>query len=1140
MSAIYDWLQRIGLDRYAATFVEQDIDFDVLPDLTESDLIELGMSFGDRKKLQRAIAALPPFPHWGASNPQKSTFEAPQTQVIESAAERRHLTVMFCDLVGSTELSMRYEPDDLRSIVRAYQDTCAGVVARLEGYIARYMGDGVLIYFGFPRAHEDNAERAVRAALEIVEAVALLRPQMDLRLQTRVGIATGTVIVGDLVGLGAAQEFAAVGEAPNLAARLQGHAEANSVVVDSTTHRLAQSAFDFDDLGQQSLKGITLPAKAWRVLRPRELDRRAEAMKSDSLVPFVNRTGEITLMLDRWRMACNHQGQVVLLSGEAGIGKSRLLRAFVERLAGETLTAITFHCTPFHRGSALYPFVERLRRLSGLSAEDAPIVGMAKLRRLFSNSALGVDEALRLFAPLLAVKPPGQASAGGAQTDMDHLLEVLLQETEAMAQRKPLLMIVEDLHWIDPTSLEFLQRLSQRLARLRILLVLTLRPEVETEMRPRFPATGLSLNRLQRLECETIIRNLAQQKQLPQELVDTIAERTDGVALFIEQMTKAVLESDAVVEHSDRYEITAGQPAQSIPTTLRGSLLARLDRHPAAREVAQLGAVMGREFPYRMLAAVSTLPESELRSALDRLVQSELLYQAGVPPRATYRFKHGLVQEMAYTSLLRKKRRRLHGEIAAFLEDRSPHLAVTEPELLAHHYTEADLPHRAITYRLKAGERSTLRSAMVEAAAEIELGLGLLPGLRKQIDRDALELRLRVAQATALRAIKGTSAPETGAAWARAQALCGEGDNTDNEHKALHYRVLYGCFLFHQGNANLLEARSFGESLLALGQQLGDDDALLRGHSAIGRTAFGQGDFAEAHRQLEQALALNDPERPGNGSAADRPESPVIDLCYLSWTSFALGRPETALRQCRRSLQLAEDSEAAYDLVVANGNACYLHQLRQDRAAVADCAQNVINLATEKGYPHWRSLGVMFQGWVAATTGRPAEGIARFEDALAEHRATGEVLEVCYFLGVLAELLGRDGRVEAGLRRIAEALELVERTGERWYEAELHRGRGELLRLTAKADATAVEACFTRALELSRAQEARLWELRAATNLGRLYIDLGRNEEARAILESLCLAFELPELDEEVADRRAATALLQHLRAEAPSPQSGS
>ena len=1143
MSAIYDWLRRIGLDRYAATFVEQDIDFDVLADLTEADLIELGLSFGDRKKLQRAIAAVQLPGESDQANPQTWVLSKPRSQTEESMAERRHLTVMFCDIVGSTELSMRYEPDALSRIVRAYQDTCAGIVARLEGYVARYMGDGMLIYFGFPRAHEDDAERAVHAGLQIVEAVSQLRPTDDLRLQTRIGIATGTVVVGDLVGLGAAQEFTAVGETPNLAARLQGLAKADTVVVDSTSHRLAQNAFHFDDLGPQRLKGITLPAKAWCVLSPRVLDRQAEARKGDRLVPFVNRTGEITLLMDRWRMACDSNGQVVLLSGEAGIGKSRLLRAFIEHLAGELMTVMTFHCTPFHRGSALYPFVERMRRLAGLKGEDPPVVALAKLRQLFSNSVMDAEEALRLFTPLLAVKPTEPVKEDSAQTDMDNLLEVLLKETEDLARRKPLLLIVEDLHWIDPTSLEFLQRLSQRLARLRILLVLTLRPEVETAMRPLFPATGLSLNRLRRPECETIIRHLAQQKTLPQELVDTITERTDGVALFVEQLTKAVLESDTVVDHGDRYEVAAGEPIQSIPTTLRGSLLARLDRHPAAREVAQLGSVIGREFPYRMLAAISTLPEVELRGALDRLVQSELLYQAGLPPRATYRFKHTLVQEMAYTSLLKRKRQRLHAEIAAFLEDRSPHIALTEPELLAHHYTEAALPHRAIAYRLKAGERAILRSAMAEAAAEIELGVLLLPEISEPAERDALELRLRVAQATALRATKGTSAPETGAAWARAQALCGDGaargaehaEEHDEELQAILYRILYGSFLFHQGNANLQEARRLGEALLALGRQLGDSNALLRGHSAIGRTAFGQGDFAEARRQLEQAVALNDPDGPGIDSLSDRPESPATDLCYLSWTSFALGLPETSLQQCYRSLEVAERKGPSYEFVVANGNACYLHQLRQDPAAVAGCARCVIDLATEMGFPHWRSLGTMFQGWVTASRGQLAEGIARFEESLAEHRATGEELEVCYYLGVLAELLGRDDRLEAGLQRVDEAFELVEHTGERWFEAELHRGRGELLRLAGRPDDAAVEACFLRALNQARSQGARVWEWRAAASLARLRIDQGRIDEARTILEPLCRAFDREETSEDGPDRRAVIALFQRLGAEASS-----
>ncbi|WP_299397631.1 AAA family ATPase [Pelagibius sp.] len=1093
MTTLYDWLQSLGLDRHAAAFAEQDIDFDILADLTERDLIELGLSFGERKKLRRAIARLSE-DNSGSGSPSP---DAPQEAVSRSGAEQRHLTVMFCDLVGSTELSIRYDPDDLRTIVRAYQDACAGVVARMEGFVARYMGDGVLVYFGFPRAHEDDAERAIRAGLEIVKTVARLRPQPDLRLQTRVGIGTGSVVVGDLVGVGPAQEIAAVGETPNVAARLQALAEPDSVVVDRVTCDLARDVFELESLGPKSLKGITLPVSAWQVTGPRHLDRQREAQRADELVPFVNRTGEMNLLTDRWQAARGGQGQVVLLAGEPGIGKSRLVRAFIERLSAQKSITLTYHCTAFHQNKPLHPLIERMQRRAGLSDDDPPMVALAKIHEQFKNSTLDAEEAVRLFAPLLSVKLAEEDGVSTEQQlDMERLLDVMLAETEAMAVHRPLMMIVEDLHWIDPTSLEFLQRLAQRISNQRIMLILTLRPEAEARMRPLFPGTGLSLDRLQRPECETIIRHIVQDKDFPQDLVDTIAERTDGVALFIEQLTKAVLESNAVVDLGDRYEVAAETPATSIPTTLRGSLLARLDRYPAAREVAQMGAVIGREFSFKMLATISDLSEHDLQRALDRLVEAQLLYQAGAPPRAIYRFKHALVQEMAYSSLLKKKRRRVHAQIAAFLEDRSPHLTITEPELLAHHYAQAVLPHRAIAFHLKAAERAILRSAMSEAVAEVDLGLALLPSITEAADNRALELRLRVAQATALRATMGTGARETGAAWAQALRLC------ENEaDKTLLFRVLYGSFLFHQGNANLQEARNFGTSLLDLGAELNDDNALLRGHSAIGRTAFGQGDFAEARDNLEKAIALNGPARPGSGSEIGRPESPVLDLCYLSWTSFALGFPETALAQAGRALAIAEADDEAYALVVANGNACYLHQFCRDDASVGRCAERVVALAGEKGYPHWRSLGQMFQGWLKARGGDSAAGIEVFRQALAAHRATGEVLEVCYFLGLLAELLGADGAPEAGLAQIDEALEMVGQTGERWYEAELHRIRGALLLSAAEPEPARAEAEFQRALDLAGAQDARLWALRAAVSLAQLHLDHGDAAAARQVLE---------------------------------------
>jgi class 3 adenylate cyclase len=723
MQEITDWLKTLGLSEYAARFAENRVDFSVLRDLTDQDLKDLGVVLGDRRKMLRAIGQLD-----AASPAAPATSTGP---VSQDAAERRQVTVMFSDLVGSTALSARMDPEDLREVISAYQKCVADTVRRFGGFVAKYLGDGVLVYFGYPQAHEDDAERAVRAGLELIAAVAGLKTRAAL--QTRVGIATGLVIVGDLIGSGAAQEQAIVGETPNLAARLQGIAEPNTVVIAEGTRRLLGNLFELQDLGAKDLKGVAGPVRAWAALRASSAEGRFEALHASGLTALVGRDEELDLLLRRWSRAKTGEGQVVLLSGEAGIGKSRLTAALLERLAAEPHTRLRYFCSPQHTDSAFYPIISQMERAAGLAHDDTPQRKLDKLDAVLAQSFTPRQDAA-LFAEMLSLPNDGRYPVLELIPEQrrQRTLDAFAAQLAGLARQQPVLMIVEDAHWVDPTSLEVFGRTVDRIKALRVLLIVTFRPEFNAPWAGRSHVTSLALNRLGEREAAAIIARLVGNKELPADVMAEIVERTDGIPLFVEEMTKAVLEAESEGE-GRRTAAAVPSPALAVPASLHASLMARLDRLGSAKEVAQIGAAIGREFFHALLAAVVRKPEVELNSALDRLITAGLLFRQGVPPHATYLFKHALVQDAAYGTLLREPRRELHARIAEALESQFAEIAENRPELLARHCTEAGLIEKAAVLWCKAGQWSLDRSALVEAAEQLTRALAhieTLPGRR--------------------------------------------------------------------------------------------------------------------------------------------------------------------------------------------------------------------------------------------------------------------------------------------------------------------------------------------------------------------------------------------------------------------------
>jgi class 3 adenylate cyclase/predicted ATPase len=1069
-----EWLRGLGLERYEAAFRDNDVDAEVLPELTADDLIGLGVtSIGHRRKFLAAIATL------GTAAPVAAVTTTPPDPPVRADAERRQLTVMFCDLVGSTELSSRLDPEDLREVIAAYHRAVADVVGGFDGFVAKYMGDGVLVYFGYPRAHEDDAERAVRAGLGVIDAVGRLDVK-SATLQARVGIATGLVVVGDLIGEGSAQEQSVVGETPNLAARLQALAEPDAVVIAAGTRRLVGDLFEYRDLGTGEVKGIAGPVPAWQVLRSSIVASRFEALRGSVLTRLVGRDEEIDLLRRRWARAKAGDGQVVLISGEPGIGKSRLSAALPERLRAEPHIRLRYFCSPYYQDSALYPFIDQLGRAAGFAAGNSPAVKLERLEVLLSR-AEPPDEDVPLIADLLSLPASERYPLPNLspQRKKERTLEALIRQLEGLTRQQPVLMVFEDAHWIDPTSRELLDLSVERVGSLPALLIVTFRPEFQPPWTGQPQVTTLALNRLDRRDRTVLVELIAGGKALPDEVVAQIADRTDGVPLFVEELTKSVLES--------------GVPLVGIPTTLHDSLMARLDRLSSVRRVAQIGAAIGREFPYGLLQAVSRLDEDELQAALGRLVASELVFQRGTPPDAVYAFKHALVQDTAHGALLRSSRQQLHARIAEALEARSPELTDTQPELLARHYSEAGLVEKSVDYWSKAGRRSAARSAMAEAAAQFQKGLDQLELLPDTPERERQELELQCALGAVLIALKGFAAPETGQVYVRAQALW---EKLGSPTEFLH--LPFGQSFHHVVRAEFDLAQRFDENLLRLGHQRNDPVGRVLGHHSSGRTLFYRGRFASSRSHQEEALTLYDAisQRWPVGQAGFSPRVGVLG--FLGLALFCLGFPDQALT--RSDAAIAEARKLAHppSLAVSLSLGARLLSLIGDNAVRGGWVDQLVAVTTDQGFPQWGSVGTILRGWAKAKDGDVAEGTSFMRSGLAAYRATGAELWMPHYIALLAGAHKIAGQIKEGLALLGEALEIVERTGERWFAAELNRNKGELL--VRQGHAKAAGELYYKALSIAAEQDAKLWELRAAASLARLRRDQGRRAEARDLL----------------------------------------
>ncbi|RWK44302.1 adenylate/guanylate cyclase domain-containing protein [Mesorhizobium sp.] len=1094
------WLGKLGLEEYASAFRDNDIDAQLLLKLNAEDLKELGVaSIGHRRKLIDAIADLQDQDARSRSNLSGGRRRpAPTAASPEAGAERRQLTVMFCDLVGSTALASRLDVEDLREVIGAYQQCVSDTINRFGGFVAKYMGDGVLVYFGYPQAHEDDAERAVRAGLALIDIVSDLEPSDPL--QARIGIGTGIVVVGDIVGYGEARERGVIGETPNLAARLQGLAEPNTVVIEERTHHLLGHLFDFRDLGTLDVKGYSEPIRAYQVLRPSVLDSRFEALRGERFTPLVGREKEIEALRRCWQCAKAMEGQVVLLSGEPGIGKSRITVAVLEEIANEKQTHLCYFCSPHHGGSALYPVIRQLERAAEMSRDDDASAKLDKLEALLSATSTAAEDC-SLLADLLSLPNFGRFPTLdlSSQQRKSRTLQALVRQLEALARREPVLMIFEDLHWIDPTSLELLDRIIERIRQVPVLLIVTFRPEFSPPWTGRPHVSTITLSRLGQRDGARLVEQVLGKQDLPAEAIREIVERTDGVPLYLEEFTKAVAETCA---EGNRALTTASAAGLGIPATLHASLMARLDRLGAAKSVAQIGAVIGREFSHDLLAAVAPYAATELQAFIDQLTSSGLVFRRGTTTEALYLFKHALVQDAAYNTLLRHPRQQLHANIARTLEERFAGRAAREPEVLAHHFAEAGQTARAIDYWLMAGKQAAQRSANLEAIDHFSKGLKALESLPPGSDKDRKELALQTAIGTALISVHGYAAQETGAAYGRARALCQQFGDAATLHATLS-----GEFVYHFVRGDYAMMRQLTKEARLTAERTGDDAFQLAGHRMGGISAMYFGSFVEAEREFETILRLYDPDRHRPPPVLYVHDPKISALAYLAIVKWILGQPDKARTLAIEALRYAEElNQANLTAHVRTYAGAGLDELLGETSRVRRHADVIVALADQHSLHYWRLNGLFLQGWAIAQDGSVEEGLALMRENLTGRSALGVSWYHVRYLCMLATTLQKSGAAEAGLAVVAEAKDQAACHYEHMWDAEVERIEAEMLELCARS-ALECEARFRSALTTARCQSAKSFELRAAVGLAKLWARQGRGDEARDLLGPLYESF---------------------------------
>src|SRR5262245_55702040 len=943
-----EWLGRHGLDQYAKTFAENNIDYSVLPDLTEDDLEKLGVSLGHRKKLLRAIEALTaPRPPTGTTT---VVSHAPAL-VQHREAEFRQITVMFCDLVGSTQLSEKLDPEDLHTLIDAYRRECGAAIRRYGGEIARYFGDGVMAFFGWPRAHEDDAARAVHAALEIISAVTKISGSVTLAC--RIGVCSGPVVVGEIGNSTSSWSMDAVGETPNIAARLQTLAAINTVLISESTRRLVLAAFELQDLGLQELKGITEPVHVYRALAAKSAGSRFEAAHSGSLTPLIGRSSELSLLLDRWKKVKEGDGQVILLSGIPGVGKSRLIHELKAHIQHEPHILLHHQCSPYHSQSAFFPVIEQIEKVAQLTAREADEDKIAKLKEYLPRLTNKSVDPVLLIANLLSISTENhhELSELTPQQIKNRTISTLVDILLAFSSQRPTLCIFEDVHWVDPSTLELLELIISRISHARMLFIVSFRPEFRPPWIAYANITVHSLTRLSQTEVRTLIRDLLKGRSISEELVDQIIDKTDGVPLFIEELTSSMLSVPL------QTQPTSGRNTQPallrVPETLSDALMERLDRVAPSRRVVQIAAVIGREFSYDLLAAASRLNEEDMVSVLSLLEQADIIYRVGISPSVRFAFKHVLLRDAIYDSLLRSKRQQVHADVAAILEHDFPEFVENQPEILAYHFQEAGNHQLAIRWWFESGQRALAHSANVEAIANFRKALQLLNALPETPERTKQEIDIQLALGIPLIAVRGYASAETRAAFWEARALCQRLGNIPEYFQAL-FGCWGNCWMSGKNDDALIMANEF----LSRSQASSDPVLLMVAHRVMGSTLLTLGDFQSSANHFGETIRLSASKEKQRLYSLYMVEPQVASLLLLSWDLWFLGYPDESLSRVSEALALARELGHPYTVAFAHYMTSVVHLLRGEADRALESAEKSLEVREDPRLRReWTSCG---------------------------------------------------------------------------------------------------------------------------------------------------------------------------------------
>jgi class 3 adenylate cyclase/predicted ATPase len=1094
MNAMRIWLTDLGLAQYADAFEANDIDMELLPQVDDQALKDIGvLSTGHRLRIRGAIAKLA----GGSDKGSGSGAAVPVMETRPASAERRQLTVMFSDLVGSTQLSQQLDPEALRELMQSYQRACGRVMERYDGHVAQYLGDGLMVYFGWPQAHEDDAERAVRASLEIVDAVKGVSSPKPL--QVRIGIATGPVVVGETGAGDASVPKLAVGETPNLAARLQSLAGPDEIIIAPSTRRLVAAAFNHVELGPQPLKGIVEPVSPFRVTGYGQASGRFEAARGLSeLVPLVGRDSELAVLRERWGQARGGEGQLVLLGGEPGIGKSRLAQTLRVELRSEPHSFVQFQCSPYHAQSALYPIIEHLESMAGFVREDDAELKLEKLTRhldLVPGQRVG---ALTLFAGLLSLPldrcPPLNYPP---QKHKEELLGALADYIGAIARRDTTLLIVEDAHWMDPTTQEMLDVLVTRLPQCRVLAMVTHRPEYVPRWSGDAHVSTMTLNRLNRRLGTQLAEGVTGGKPLPREVIDQVLAKTDGVPLFVEELTKTILESGVLRDAGSQYVLDGSLPPLAIPSTLRDSLMARLDRLAPVKEIAQIGACIGREFSFELIASVGVVPKPELEEGLQRLVESQLIFKHGSGPAALYSFKHALVRDAAYGSLLNSRKQQLHKLIVTALQRHFTERVENEPEVIAHHYTEARLAEEATDAWLQAGERALNRFANAEAIAHLRRGLQTCELLAAGPARDQRELRLQTALGTALGASQGYTPPEVGQAFSRALELSERAGDMPQK-----FSITFGLWIYYLMRAEYVTARPLADQLLEIAVRTNDEDQRIAAHCMIASTACFEGRFSQAREHAEAGCKAYETHGVTDATKFAGLDPGPLTYDALMWTLCELGYFDDAHAAHLRGVEIVESQDDPLTLGTGLVHAAGYQSMCGDAPLTLQFAQRAFAVCQENSILIRLAEANIFGGWARAELGEPAVGIPLIESGIDVWHQVGARIADPQWYVLLARARMTAGHAMEARAALKKGIECARQTGERMWEPELYRLEGEWS-LSFEGDRAGAEAHYRDAIAAAREIGSRLWELRAAVSMARMWSASGKAMEARAILEPL-------------------------------------